>query len=121
MEDSESFFADKINARSTITLIEKSCLPGRSRVNIVWERLAKVFNKFLVNIAPNLKITTVHGCDTDFIAADDQDRNAFNKFRNHQVSLWQRTRKKNDQSPVTYDDAFNSWHCKSVSAIWYSN
>ena len=41
-------------------------------------------NKFFFNIVPNLKISTYHGYDNDFIATDDQVTDAVNNF---QVSL----------------------------------
>ena len=50
------------------------------------QAVAEVFNKFFINIVPNLKISTHHGYDNHFIATDDQVANAVNKFRN-QVSL----------------------------------
>ena len=46
------------------------------------QAVAEVFNKFFINIVPNLKISTAHGYDNDLIATDDQVTNAANKFRN---------------------------------------
>ena len=72
------------------------------------QAVAEVFNKFFINIVPNLKISTDHGYDNDFIATDDQVANAVNKFRNHSSIIMIKNKKKNDQSfsfgPVTYDD-----------------
>ena len=45
--------------------------------------VAEVFNKFFINIVPNLKISTDYGYDNDSIATDDQVTNAVNKFRNY--------------------------------------
>ena len=73
-----------------------------------------------------MKISTHHGYDNHFIATDDQVTNA-------SISLgikyhYDKKQEKNDQSfsfgPMTFDDVLKrvntSWHCKSVSAIWYS-
>ena len=55
-----------------------------------------------------MKISTDHGYDNDFIAANDQVTNAVNEFRNHSSIIMIKNKKKNDQSfcfgPVTYDD-----------------
>ena len=71
------------------------------------QAVAEVFNKFFINIVPNLEISTDHGYDNDFIATDDQVANAVNKFKNH-ASIIMIKNKKNDQSfsfgRVTYDD-----------------
>ena len=40
-------------------------------------------SRSFINIIPNLKISTDHGYDNDFIATDGQVTNAVNKFRNH--------------------------------------
>ena len=100
--------------KSKRTLIEKKCIPGRSTGNSFRKKItedqavAEVFNKFFINIVPNLKISTDHGYDNDFIATDDQVANAVNKFRNHSSIIMIKNKKKNDQSfsfgPVTYDD-----------------
>ena len=50
------------------------------------EAVAEVFNKFFINIVPNLKISLNHNYDTDFIVTNDQVTNALNKFRNHPSS-----------------------------------
>ena len=95
------FFTDKIKAKSKITLIEKiNYLPGRSRGNsfkkIITEdqAAAEVFNKFFINIVPNLKISTDHGYDNDFIATDCQVTNAAEKFRNHPSIIMIKNKKK---------------------------
>ena len=49
--------------------------------------VVEVFNKFFINIVPNLNIAIDHGYDNDFIATDDQVTNAINIFRIIQVSL----------------------------------
>ena len=79
-------------------LIEKKIVSQEGQEEMVSEKIitedqavAKVFNKFFINIVPNLKISTDHGYDNDFIVTDCQVINAVNKFRNH-------------FGPVTYDD-----------------
>ena len=66
----------------------------------------EVFNKFFVNIVPNLKTSTDCGYDNDFIATGNQVTNTVNKFRNHSSII--RIKKKKDKifsfSPVTYDN-----------------
>ena len=109
------FFTDKIKTKSKITLIEKNIVSQEGEEKIVSEKiitedqaLAEVFNKFFINIVPNLKISTDHGYDNDFIATDDQVINAVNKFRNHSSIIMIKNKKVTDQSfsfgSVTYDD-----------------
>ena len=66
--------------------------------------MAEVFNKFFINIVPNLKILTNHNYDTDFL----QVANALNKFRNHRSIIMIKNKRKVDQcfsfGPVTYED-----------------
>ena len=72
------------------------------------QAVAEVFNKFFVNIVPNLKISTNHNYDTDFIVSNDQVTNALNKFRNHPAIVMIKSKRKIGQcfsfAPVTYDD-----------------
>ena len=109
------FFTDKIKTKSKITLIEKNIVSQEGQEKIVSEKIitedeavAEVFNNFFINIVPNLKISTDHGYDNDFIATDDQVTNAVNKFRNHSSIIMIKNKKVADQSfsfgPVTYDD-----------------
>ena len=69
--------------------------------------VAEVFNKFFINIVPDL-IPTNHNYDTDFLATNDQVTNALNKFRNHPSIIMIKNKRKTDQcfffGPVTYDD-----------------
>ena len=58
------------------------------------QAVAEVFNKFFINIVPNLKISTDHGYDNDFIATDDQVKNAVNKFRNYRSIIMIKYKKK---------------------------
>ena len=95
------FFADKIKTKSKITLIEKKVVSQEGQEEIVSEKIitedqavAEVFNKFFINIVPNLKISTDHGYDNDFIATDDQVTNAVNKFRNHLSIIMIKNKKK---------------------------
>ena len=109
------FFTDTIKTKSKITLIEKNIVSQEGQEKIVSEKIitedqavAEVFNNFFINIVPNLKISTDHGYDNDFIATDDQVTNAVNKFRNHSSIIMIKNKKVADQSfsfgPVTYDD-----------------
>ena len=95
------FFTDKIKTKSKITLIEKKIDSQESQKEIVSEKIitedqtvAEVFKKFFINIVPNLKISTDHGYDNDFIANDDQVTNAVNKFRNHPSIIMIKNKKK---------------------------
>ena len=117
MEDGKAVFTDKIKTKSKITLIEKKVVSQEGQEEIVSGKIipedqavAEVFNKFFINIVPNMKISTDHGYDNDFIATDDQVTNSINKFRNHPSIIMIKNKKKNDQSfsfgPVTYDDVF---------------
>ena len=99
------FFTDKIKTKSKITLIEKKIVSQEGQEEIVSEKIitedqavAEVFNKFFINIVPNLKISTDHGYDNDFIATDDQVTNVVNKFRNHSCIIMIKNKKKNYQS-----------------------
>ena len=87
MEDGKAIFTDKIKTKSKITLIEKKIVSQEGQEEIVSEKIitedqavAEVFNKFSINIVPNLKIPTDHGYDNDFIATDNQVTNAVNKL-----------------------------------------
>ena len=108
-------FTDKIQTKSKITLIEKKVVSGVGQEQIVSEKVisedqavAEVFNKFFINIVPNLKIPTNHNYDTDFLVTNDQVANALNKFRNHPSIIMIKNKRKADQcfsfGPVTYDD-----------------
>ena len=109
------FFTDKVKTKSKIMLIEKNIVSEEDQEKIVSEKIitedqaiAEVFNKFFINIVPNLNISTDHGYDNDFIATDDQVTNAVNKFKNHSNIIMIKNKKKSDQSfsfgPITYDD-----------------
>ena len=62
-------FTDKIKSKSKITLIEKKL--NKDSNEIISEKIisndndvAETFNRFFVNIVPNLKIPTNHDFDT---------------------------------------------------------
>ena len=108
-------FTDKIQTKSKITLIEKKVVSGVGQEQIVSEKVisedqavAEVFNKFFINIVPNLKIPTNHNYDTDFLVTNDQVVNALNKFRNHPSIIMIKNKRKADQyfsfGPVTYTE-----------------
>ena len=72
-------FIDKIKTKSKITLIEKKVISQESQWEMVSEKIisedqavVECFNKFFVKVVPNLKISTDHGSNRDFIATDDQ-------------------------------------------------
>ena len=95
------FFTDKIKTKSKITLIEKNIASQEGQEKIVSEKIitddhavAEVFNKFFINIVPNLKISTNHGYNNDFIATDDQVTNVVNKFRNRSSIIIIKNKKK---------------------------
>ena len=90
MEDGKANFNDKVKTKSKITLIEKKYVSQKIQEETAPDKIitedqavAEVFKKIFINIIPNLKISTDHGYDNDFIATDDQVANAVNKFRNH--------------------------------------
>ena len=83
--------------------------PGEEQEQIVPENVisedqvvAEIFNKFFINIVPNLKIPTNHNYD------NGQVINALKKFRNHPSIVMIKNKRKNGQcfsfGPVTYDD-----------------
>ena len=83
-------FTDKIQTKSKITLIERKVISKEGEKTITSEevlqedeKIAEVFNKFFVNIVPNLNISTEHNIDNDFLKTDDPILNAINKFKKH--------------------------------------
>ena len=96
------FFTDKVKTESIITLINRKKIASQEgQEEIVPKKIitedqtvAEVFKKFFINILPNLKISTNHGYDNDFIAVDDQVTNAINKFSNHPSILIVKNKKK---------------------------
>ena len=85
-------------------LLEKKVVSGEGQEQMVFEKVisedqkvAEVFNKFFINIVPNLKISTNHNHDTDFLVTNDQVANALNKFRNHPSIVMIKNKRKTDQ------------------------
>ena len=70
--------------------------------------MAEVFDKFFINIVPNVKIPTNHNYDIDFLVTNDQVANALNKFINHPSIIMIKNKRKADQyfsfGPVTHED-----------------
>ena len=70
--------------------------------------VAEVFNRFSINIVPNLKIPTNHNYNTDFLVTNHQVENALNKFRNHPSIIMIKNKRKTNQcfsfGPVRYGD-----------------
>ena len=60
------------------------------------QAIAEVFNRFLINIVPYLKIPTNHNYDTDFLVTNDQVAKALNKFRNHPSIIMIKNKRKID-------------------------
>ena len=63
MEQSKTFFTDKINTESKITFTNRKVFSWEAPEEIVSEKIcsedqavAEVFNKFFVNIVPSLNI-----------------------------------------------------------------
>ena len=109
------YFTGKIKTKFEITLFKKKIVSQEDQEGNVSEKIitpdqavAEVFNKFLINIVPNLEKSTDRGYDNDFIATDCQVVNASNKFKNHPSIIMIKNKKKNDKSfsfgPVTYVD-----------------
>ena len=83
-------FTDKVQTKSKITLIEKKVMSNQGDEVIETEEIISedkaigaVFNKFFINIVPNLKITIENDFDTSFIPTEDLVQNAISKYRNH--------------------------------------
>ena len=108
-------FTDKVQIKSKITLIEKKVISKQGQESNHTEKIisddkaiAEVFNKFFINIVPNLKIPVENNIDHDFTETDDLVLNAINKFKNH-PSIIMIKRKNNpcgsfSFSSVQYDD-----------------
>ena len=95
------FFTAKIKRKSKMTLTKKNIVSQEGQEKIVSEKIvtedqavAEVYNKFFINIAPSMKISTDHGYDNDFIATDDQVASTVNKFRNHSSIIMIKGKKK---------------------------
>ena len=95
------FFTDQIKTKCKITLIEKKNVSQEGQEEIVSKKIitedqavAEVFNKFFINIVPNLKISTDHGYDNHFIATDDEVTNSVITFRNHTSIIMIKNKKK---------------------------
>ena len=83
-------FTDKVQIKSKITLIEKKVISKQGQESNHTEKIisddkaiAEVFNKFFINIAPNLKIPVENNTDHDFTETDDLVLYEINKFKNH--------------------------------------
>ena len=134
LEEGKIFFTHKTKTKSKITFIKKNCLPGRSRGNSFRKNnfrrsgCREVFNKFFINIVQNLKMSTYHDYDNDFITTNNRVTNAVNTFRNHRSIILVKKKKKlwkfflwSRNLWWCFEKDKNSWHCQSVPAIWHSN
>ena len=78
---------DKVKTKSKITLIEKKYKDNSTEYSeeIISDdkEVAEVFNKFFVNIVPDLKIPASHNCNKDFQKTNDPVLNAINKYKYH--------------------------------------
>ena len=108
------FFTDKIQSKSKITLIEKNIVSREGEKVIKSEEIisedkaiAEVFNKFFINIVPNLKMSVENDFDTNFLKTEDPGLNAISEYKNH-PSVIIKIKKKNREifffSPAQYDD-----------------
>ena len=59
--------------------------------------VAEVFNKFFINVVPNLKVPINHNYHIDFLVTNEQVVNALNKFRNHRSIIMIKNNRKTDQ------------------------
>ena len=108
-------FTNNVKIKSKITLIKKKVISKQGQESNHTEKIisddkaiAEVFNKFFINIVPNLKIPVENNIDHDFTETDDLVLNAINKFKNH-PSIIMIKRKNNpcgsfSFSSVQYDD-----------------
>ena len=108
-------FTDKVQIKSKITLIEKKVISKQDQESNHMEKIisddkaiAEVFNKFFINIVPNLKIPVENNIDHDFTETDDLVLIAIIKFKNY-MSIIMIKRKNNTResfsfSSVQYDD-----------------
>ena len=60
------------------------------------QAVVEVFNKFVINIVPNLKISQYHNYDTNFIVTNGQVTHALSKFRNHPNIVMIKSKRKID-------------------------
>ena len=104
-------FTDKIKSKSKITLIEKEL--NKDSNEIISEKIisndndvAETFNKFFVNIVPNLKIPTNHDFEINFKVTGDPIVDAINKYENHPSIIMIKNKNKTQFSftVVEYDD-----------------
>ena len=84
------FFTDKIQSKSKITLIEKNIVSREGEKVIKSEEIisedkaiAEVFNKFFINIVPNLKMSVENDFDTNFLKTEDPGLNAISEYKKH--------------------------------------
>ena len=78
---------DKVKTKSKITLIEKIYKDNSTEYyeEIISDgkEMAEVFNKFLVNIAPDLKIPASYNWNKDFQKMNHLVSNAIRKYKYH--------------------------------------
>ena len=84
------FFTDKIQSKSKITLIEKNIVSREGEKVIKSEEIisedkaiAEVFNKFFINIVPNLKMSVENDFDTNFLKTEDPGLNEISEYKKH--------------------------------------
>ena len=78
---------EKVKTESKITLIERKCKDNSNEYSeeIISEdkEVPEIFNKFFVNIVPNLKIPESRNCNKDFQKINDPVLNSTNKYKYH--------------------------------------
>ena len=68
--------------------------------------IPQVFNRFFINIVPNLKISVENDFDTNFLKSEDPGLNAISKYKNHPsvIIIKKTNRVRFFFSPAQYDD-----------------
>ena len=113
------FFTDKIQTKSKIPFIEKNIVSSEGEKVIESEEIisedkaiAEVFNKFFINIVPNLKISIENDFETNFLKTEDPFLNAIIKCKNHpsviMIKEKNKVSEKFSSSPALYDDILNN-------------
>ena len=103
-----------VKIKSKIALIKEKVISKQGQESNHTEKtisddkaIAEVFNKFFINIVPNLRMPLENNLDHDFTETDDLVLNAINKFKNH-LSIIMIKRKNKcgifSFSSVQYDD-----------------
>ena len=115
----------KVKTKSKITLIEKKYKDNSTEYSkeIVSDNkeVAEVFNRFFVNIVPDLKILASHNCNKDFQKTSDPVLNAINKYKHHPSIAMIKSKtdpqKKLSFISVQYEDVLRKIKSLNVSKV----